>query len=69
MSHYVIRLDDACPTMNHANWNRMEYLLDKYSVRPIVGVIPENQDPDFAWENDKHFLGEGAFLAGKKGGA
>ena len=31
MSHYVIRLDDACPTMNHANWNRMECLLDKYN--------------------------------------
>lgn len=55
MSHYVIRLDDACPTMNHANWNRMECLLDKYSIRPIVGVIPENQDPDFAWKNDKSF--------------
>lgn len=68
MSHYVIRLDDACPTMNHANWNRMEYLLDKYSVRPIVGVIPENQDPDFAWKMIS-FFGRGRIPGRKKGGA
>lgn len=49
MASYLIRLDDACPTMNHENWQRMEALLDQYQVKPIVGVIPENQDPDFNW--------------------
>lgn len=55
MSRYIIRLDDACPTMNHENWNRVEQILNKYSVCPIVGVIPENKDPDFSWENDLSF--------------
>lgn len=58
MVKYLIRLDDACPTMDAAKWQRMEDMLDKYGVRPMVGVIPHNNDPkqkidaeDFAfWE-------------------
>lgn len=41
---YLIRLDDACPTMNHQKWGGMEALLDKYSINPMVGVIPHNED-------------------------
>lgn len=55
MAKYIIRLDDACPTMNHDNWDRMERLLDKYLVKPIVGIIPDNSDRDFAWEVDEKF--------------
>lgn len=42
---YLIRLDDACPTMNHELWGRMASLLDTYGVKPMVGVIPHNEDP------------------------
>ncbi len=38
---FIIRLDDACPYMNEENWIRMEHLLDKYNIKPIVGVIPD----------------------------
>ena len=41
---YLIRLDDACPTMDAAKWQRMEDILDSYGVRPMVGVIPNNND-------------------------
>ena len=41
---YTVRLDDACPTMNSANWKKFESLLDKYHILPIVAVIPNNQD-------------------------
>ena len=53
--HYIIRLDDACPTMNHENWRRIEKLLDRYKIKPIVGVIPDNMDSDFKWEKDQKF--------------
>lgn len=43
---YLIRLDDACPTMNHQKWDEMESLLDKYSIKPMVGVIPHNEDDE-----------------------
>ncbi|WP_034039891.1 DUF2334 domain-containing protein [Wocania ichthyoenteri] len=41
---YLIRLDDACETMNWEKWLRMEALLDKYSVKPLIAVIPNNED-------------------------
>lgn len=45
MNKYLIRLDDACPTMDSAKWQRMEDILDQNGVRPMVGVIPANKDP------------------------
>lgn len=42
---YLIRLDDACETMNLEKWLVMESLLDKYNIRPLVAVIPNNEDP------------------------
>jgi len=45
MKHkYLIRLDDACPTMHHERWARIEKLLDKFEIRPLVGIIPCNKD-------------------------
>lgn len=41
---YLIRLDDASEYMDVEAWDRMEMLLDKYNVKPIVGIIPNNQD-------------------------
>lgn len=52
---YIVRLDDACPQMNHENWHRMEELLDKYHIKPLVGVIPDNHDPEFNWPEDEDF--------------
>lgn len=62
---YLIRLDDACPTMHRHNWDRMEAILERYKISPMVGIIPHNEDekqqidsedPDFwnkviDWEN------------------
>lgn len=42
---YLIRLDDACEYMDIEKWDRMEALLDKYHVSPIVAIIPHCQDP------------------------
>lgn len=43
---YIIRLDDAAPKRNKVNWDRIEDLLDKYGIKPLVGIIPDCQDPD-----------------------
>lgn len=56
MSKYIIRLDDAADRMDCKKWARMEKLLDKYDIKPLVGVIPNcrdemmniyDRDPDF----------------------
>lgn len=41
---YLIRLDDACPTMDAKKWQIVENILDTYGVCPMVGVIPANED-------------------------
>lgn len=43
---YIMRLDDASEHMNISKWIRMEKLLDKYSIKPIYGIIPNNQDSE-----------------------
>lgn len=43
---YLLRLDDASEYMDVEKWKRMELLLDKYGIKPIFGVIPQNEDPD-----------------------
>ena len=42
---YLLRLDDACPTMDLNAWTRIEALLDRHGVSPLVAVIPDNRDP------------------------
>lgn len=42
---FLIRLDDACPTMDHDKWARIEIILDRYAIKPLVGIIPMNADP------------------------
>ncbi|WP_425075370.1 DUF2334 domain-containing protein [Psychroserpens sp. S379A] len=41
---YIIRLDDACPTMNLAKWQQLEDIFDLYNIKPIMAVIPHNED-------------------------
>ena len=52
---YLIRLDDATPKMNKEGWQRVEDMLDKYGIQPIVGIIPDSQDSLFIWDEDPTF--------------
>jgi len=57
MSKYILRLDDASEYMDVAKWQRMEDLLDKYNIKPLVGIIPDNRDPMLlnVYKHDKCF--------------
>ena len=53
---YLIRLDDACPTMDKMKWDRIEEILDKFNIKPLVGIIPANNDSElFINEYDSTF--------------
>jgi predicted deacetylase len=39
-----MRLDDACETQNNCKWNAIERILDSFDIKPIVAVIPCNED-------------------------
>ena len=41
---YIIRFDDLCPEMNWEAWNEIERILYKYDIKPIIAVVPSNED-------------------------
>lgn len=43
---YLLRLDDACEYADKEKWNRVEEILDKYGVKPLVGLIPACADEE-----------------------
>ena len=42
---YLLRLDDACAAMDSRKWREVETLFDSAGIKPIVAVVPDNQDP------------------------
>ena len=55
---YILRLDDATPKMNKSNWIKIEEMLDKYGVKPLVGIIPDCEDYIINWDYDESFWTE-----------
>lgn len=44
-ARYIIRIDDVTPTMNWGRFWAALSLLLKHKARPLLGVVPDNQDP------------------------
>ncbi len=42
---YLIRLDDIAPHMAWDRFHSLARVFDTYGVKPLIGVIPDNQDP------------------------
>jgi predicted deacetylase len=42
---YLLRFDDLCPTMNWRAWSDVESALVQRNVKPLLAVVPDNQDP------------------------
>jgi predicted deacetylase len=42
---FLLRFDDMCPTINWPVWQKLEDVMVEEQVRPILSVIPDNQDP------------------------
>ena len=45
-TEYLLRFDDLSPTMDRTRWERFVPLLERYDVKPILAVVPENHDPE-----------------------
>jgi hypothetical protein len=68
---YLIRLDDACPTMDREKWAAVERVLVSHGVAPIVGIVPDNADPVLApcppdsgfWDTARGWLKRGWHIA------
>lgn len=44
-TNFIVRFDDICSEMNWIVWDRIENILDKYQIKPIVAIVPFNLDP------------------------
>jgi predicted deacetylase len=70
-AQYLLRFDDLCPTMSPARWQRFLPLLAHYKIKPILAIIPDNQDPtlNFAaadpdfWQKMREQQAAGAAIA------
>ena len=52
----LIRIDDVAENMNWKYMDKCEQLFDEISVKPLLGVIPLNEDPDLKkFEINKSF--------------
>jgi peptidoglycan/xylan/chitin deacetylase (PgdA/CDA1 family) len=43
-ARYLVRFDDLCPTMNWQMWEEIEAALVAADVRPLLAVVPANED-------------------------
>jgi hypothetical protein len=43
-AQYLLRFDDLCPTMDGARWRMFLPLMERYGIKPILAVVPDNQD-------------------------
>ncbi len=66
---YLVRLDDASPWMDGRRWQKIEDILDRYGIRPLVGVIPHNDDPETRIDGEDSGFWEKAGRWQKKGWA
>lgn len=70
-ANYLIRMDDACPTMCSERWDRLERILDAYEIRPVVAVVPDNKDPELViqspdpafWDKVRNWQAKGWSIA------
>lgn len=49
----AIRMDDITPDMDWKKFYRFKDLLDKYGIKPLIGVVPDNRDKKIALDDKR----------------
>ena len=49
----AVRLDDITPDMDWERFFKFKALLDRYQVKPLIGVVPDNRDPNLVKEREQ----------------
>jgi predicted deacetylase len=65
-SKYIIRLDDASKFSNQKKWKLIENILDYNNVKPIVAVIPKNEDKKLIYSRSNNKFWDSVRLWQKK---
>ena len=53
----IIRIDDIAENMNWQLMEKCEELFDKYNIKPVLGVIPNNKDEELCSTQKKKIFG------------
>ena len=70
-AQYLLRIDDLCPTIDRQRWSRIRDHIRAFRIRPILAVIPDNQDhslqrsplDEHFWEEMREMQSGGATIA------
>ncbi len=70
-AQYLLRIDDLCPTVSAEGWARLQAVVEEFSLKPILAVVPNNRDtelnaspPDpMFWDRIKALEAAGAAIA------
>lgn len=60
---YLFRLDDISWDMNYENFCRIRDLFFQYDIRPIIGIIPNNNDPNLKAQMGQIHISQEQFWA------
>lgn len=50
---YFFRLDDIAPEMDFVKFERLKNIFAKFSIRPLIAVIPQNLDPKIQYSDPR----------------
>lgn len=45
-AQYLLRFDDLCPTVAADRWQRLQAVIEEFSLKPILAIVPDNHDPE-----------------------
>lgn len=45
-AQYLLRIDDLCLTVHRERWSGLCELVREFGIKPILGVVPDNCDPE-----------------------
>lgn len=63
----AIRFDDVCPTMEKEQFDKAFSLMDQFDIKPLIGVIPNNNDPEQVLSDSRKDYWEYIISLQKKG--
>ncbi len=67
----AFRLDDIAPGLNRDNFKRLEKIFDDFGIKPLIGIVPQNEDPhlvvdeldDEFWDDMRRLKDKGWMIA------
>ena len=67
MKGLLIRMDDITPDMNWDKFDKLIQIFDKYDIKALLGIVPDNQDPQLHIQEPREDFAQRMLKLQKKG--